>query len=180
MSEENPAHSPGHGDARPSGRGAPGDEAPLVNRGEVRAVRCSVVDIRFDACLPTINSVLRAGRDGAIVVEVLELLDERHVRGIALTPTQGLARGAQVTDTGSPLKIPVGQGILGRMFDVFGNTLDRAGHIGKTSRQDRPADGDNPQHDRRHEGISLFCGIDEELFDVVSGFEALTERRKGR
>lgn len=93
------------------------------------------MDIRFDARLPTINSVLRAGRDGAIVVEVLELLDERHVRGIALTPTQGLARGEPVTDTGGPLKIPVGPGILGRMFDVFGNTLDRAGHIGETSRK---------------------------------------------
>jgi F-type H+-transporting ATPase subunit beta len=107
----------------------------MTNRGEVRAVRGSVVDIRFDARLPTINSVLRAGRDGAIVVEVLELLDERHVRGIALTPTQGLARGAPVTDTGGPLKIPVGPGILGRMFDVFGNTLDRAGDLGETSRK---------------------------------------------
>jgi F-type H+-transporting ATPase subunit beta len=135
MSEENPAISPRHGDAKPDGRGAPGEEGSKANRGEVRAVRGSVVDIRCDARLPTIHSVVRAGRDGSIVVEVLELLDERHVRGIALTPTQGLARGAPVTDTGGPLKIPVGPGILGRMFDVFGNTLDRAGHIGETSRK---------------------------------------------
>ena len=48
-----------------------------------------------------------------------------HVRGIALTPTQGLARGMAVEDTGGPLKAPVGKGILSRMFDVFGNAIDR-------------------------------------------------------
>ena len=51
--------------------------------------------------------------------------DARHVRGIALTPTQGLARGMAVEDTGGPLKAPVGKGILSRMFDVFGNAIDR-------------------------------------------------------
>ena len=51
--------------------------------------------------------------------------DAHHVRGIALTPTQGLARGMAVEDTGGPLKAPVGKGVLSRMFDVFGNTIDR-------------------------------------------------------
>ena len=51
--------------------------------------------------------------------------DAHHVRGIALTPTQGLARGMAVEDTGGPLKAPVGKGILSRMFDVFGNAIDR-------------------------------------------------------
>jgi F-type H+-transporting ATPase subunit beta len=96
-----------------------------TNRGAVRSVRGSVVDVRFDADLPPIHSVLRAGKDDAIVIEVLAQLDARHVRGIALTPTQGLARGAPVHDTGGPLKAPIGPGTLGRMFDVFGNALDR-------------------------------------------------------
>ena len=52
-------------------------------------------------------------------------LDAHHVRGIALNPTQGLARGMAVEDTGGPLKVPVGKGILSRMFDVFGNPIDR-------------------------------------------------------
>ena len=52
-------------------------------------------------------------------------LDERHVRGIALQPTQGLARGMAVEDTGGPLKVPVGKEIISRMFDVFGNPIDR-------------------------------------------------------
>jgi F-type H+-transporting ATPase subunit beta len=59
------------------------------------------------------------------VIEVLAQQDDHHVRGIALTPTQGLARGMAVTDTGGPLQAPVGRAILSRMFDVFGNAIDR-------------------------------------------------------
>jgi F-type H+/Na+-transporting ATPase subunit beta len=60
-----------------------------------------------------------------IAIEVLTQLDAHRVRGIALTPTQGLARGMAVEDTGGPLCARVGQHILSRMFDVFGNTIDR-------------------------------------------------------
>ncbi|MEO8614429.1 MAG: F0F1 ATP synthase subunit beta [Luteolibacter sp.] len=95
------------------------------NQGSVVAVRGSVVDMRFDHRLPPIYSVLHAGEDEQIVIEVLAQRDSRHVRGIAMTPTQGLARGMPVKDTGGPLKAPVGKGILSRMFDVFGNTIDR-------------------------------------------------------
>src|SRR5277367_35903 len=96
-----------------------------ANSGVVVSVRGSVVDIRFDEHLPPIYSVLRAGEGGKIVIEVLAQRDVHHVRGIALTPTQGLGRGMLVEDTGGPLKAPVGRGILSRMFDVFGNVIDR-------------------------------------------------------
>ena len=95
------------------------------NLGAVVAVRGSVVDIRFDKCLPPIYSLLRAGTEGNIAIEVLSQLDAHRVRGIALTPTQGLVRGAVVKDTGGPLQAPVGKDILSRMFDVFGNVIDR-------------------------------------------------------
>ena len=98
------------------------------NIGEVVTVRGSVVDIRFDAHLPPIFSLLYA-RKGEIAIEVLAQLDAHSVRGIALTPTQGLARGIAVEDTGGPLKAPVGKGILSRMFDVFGNAIDREGEV---------------------------------------------------
>jgi F-type H+-transporting ATPase subunit beta len=90
----------------------------------VVSVRGSVVDVRFDEVLPPIYTVLRTGADKQIVIEVLSQRDAHHVRGIALTPTQGLARGMTVDDTGAPLQAPVGKGILSRMFDVFGNTID--------------------------------------------------------
>ena len=95
------------------------------NVGVVVSVRGSVVDIRFDARLPPIYSVLRTGAENQIVIEVLAQRDAHHVRGIALTPAQGLARGMVVVDTGGPLQAPVGKAILSRMFDVFGNVIDR-------------------------------------------------------
>src|SRR5271157_3712768 len=100
-------------------------ETTLSNLGVIASVRGSVVDIRFDGALPPINSVLLTGADKQIVIEVLAQRDAHHVCGIALTPTQGLARGMPVTDTGGPLKTPVGKAILSRMFDVFGNAIDR-------------------------------------------------------
>ena len=100
------------------------NNARHTNLGTVVSVRGSVVDIYFDAQLPPIYSLLHA-KDGEIAIEVLAQLDARHVRGIALNPTQGLSRGMAVEDTGGPLKAPVGKGILTRMFDVFGNAIDR-------------------------------------------------------
>src|SRR6185436_16268786 len=99
--------------------------ANFTNLGVVVSVRGSVVDVRFEDHLPPIYSVLRAGAKKQIVIEVLAQLDSRHVRGTALTPTQGLARGMAVEDTGGPLKAPVGKAVLSRVFDVFGNTIDR-------------------------------------------------------
>ncbi|WP_269746382.1 F0F1 ATP synthase subunit beta [Methanosarcina lacustris] len=94
------------------------------NLGAVVSVRGSIVDIRFEKYLPPIYSLLRTGKDDEIAIEVLTQLDSYHVRGIALTPTEGLSRGTTVKDTGGPLKAPVGRGILSRMFDVFGNAID--------------------------------------------------------
>jgi F-type H+-transporting ATPase subunit beta len=101
------------------------DEELTMNTGVVVSVRGSVVVVYFGEHLPTIYSVLRAGAEKKIIIEVLAQSDAQHVRGIALTSTQGLARGMLVEDTGAPLKVPVGDAILSRMFDVFGNTIDR-------------------------------------------------------
>ena len=101
------------------------DVSEANNFGRVIAVRGSVVDICFEARLPPIHSLLHAGKDSKISIEVFAQLDAHSVRGIALTPTQGLARGTQVTYSGGPLLAPVGQEILSRMFDVFGNAIDR-------------------------------------------------------
>jgi F-type H+-transporting ATPase subunit beta len=100
-------------------------EATPRNSGRVISVRGSVVDIVFEEQLPPIHTLLYAGSDNQIAIEVFSQLDEHRVRGIALTPTQGLARGIRVVDTGDPLQTPVGKGILSRMFDVFGNAIDR-------------------------------------------------------
>ncbi|MEO6210549.1 MAG: F0F1 ATP synthase subunit beta [Gemmatimonadaceae bacterium] len=100
-------------------------ERLLMNQGVVLSVRGSVVEMRFDRHLPPIYALLRAGANRDIVIEVLAQPDAHSVRGIALTPTQGLARGMTVDDTGGPLTTPVGKSILSRMFDVFGRPIDR-------------------------------------------------------
>jgi F-type H+-transporting ATPase subunit beta len=62
--------------------------------------------------------------DGDVRVEVLAHLDDQTVRGIALTPTRGLSRGTPILATGSPIRVPVGRQVLGRMFDAFGEPID--------------------------------------------------------
>lgn len=99
-------------------------EPHVLTQGKIISVRGSVVDVRFESNLPSIFTVLRAGANHEISIEVLSQLDHNRVRGIALTPTQGLARGMVVETNGEQLSVPVGKNIIGRMFDVFGNTID--------------------------------------------------------
>ena len=98
-----------------------------VNLGAVISVRGSVVDAYFPNTLPSLQNELHAGDRNEIVVEVSAHLDAQTVRGIALTPTQGLARGAPIVDLGHPLRAPVGRSMLGRVFNVFGDVIDGDG-----------------------------------------------------
>jgi F-type H+/Na+-transporting ATPase subunit beta len=95
------------------------------NVGTVVSVRGSVVDVQFSPRLPSYLNRLNAGDDGSVVVEVIARLNAKVVRGIALTPTSGLARGSPVVDVGPSLEVPVGRALLGRMFNVFGNPIDQ-------------------------------------------------------
>lgn len=99
------------------------------HKGIIQSVRGSVVDIRFEEDIPGIYTMLRTGNEGEVVIEVLSQRSGNVVRGIALTPTQGLSRGMPVENTGRTLQAPVGKEILSRMFDVLGNTIDREGPL---------------------------------------------------
>ncbi|MFA7506167.1 MAG: F0F1 ATP synthase subunit beta [Burkholderiaceae bacterium] len=100
------------------------DDRREPRRGTVLSVRGSVVDARFPGRLPEFHSELRAGSDGRIVIEVVSHLDTETVRGVALTPTAGLARGSVIIDSGNVLQVPVGERLLGRVVNVFGDTID--------------------------------------------------------
>jgi F-type H+-transporting ATPase subunit beta len=99
-------------------------ESPPTNQGTVVAVRGTVVDIAFNDTLPYMFTVLKTGKQQDILIEVFTYLDSHLIRGLALTPTQGLARGTKVIDTGHSLEVPVGNRLLGRMLNTFGETLD--------------------------------------------------------
>ena len=95
-----------------------------ATRGTVIAIRGSIVDVRFPQILPALHDLLKTGDRGGVALEVSAYLNAEVVRAIALTPTRGLARGSVVINTGHPLQVPVGEDLLGRMFNVFGETVD--------------------------------------------------------
>ncbi|MCB1990791.1 MAG: F0F1 ATP synthase subunit beta, partial [Geminicoccaceae bacterium] len=92
--------------------------------GRIVAIQGTVVDVRFEHDLPMIDHMLRAGPDQDAIIEVMGLLDPRTVRGLALRAPHGLALGMRVSDTGTPIQVPVGRAVLGRMLDMFGEVID--------------------------------------------------------
>ncbi|MBW1916843.1 MAG: F0F1 ATP synthase subunit beta [Deltaproteobacteria bacterium] len=99
------------------------------DQGRVVSVRGNVVDAYFPKRVPHLYNLLQTGDQGKIVIEVVAHLSAEMVRGIALTTTQGLAHGSIIVDTGQPIKVPVGERLLGRVFNVFGDTIDRKDRI---------------------------------------------------
>jgi len=92
--------------------------------GHVLAVRGPVIDVGCTR-LPPIRNALSLPADGGVVIlEVVQHLDDSRVRTIALHSTEGLARGQPVFDTGTPVRVPIGEGCLGRLLDALGNPLD--------------------------------------------------------
>ncbi len=87
-----------------------------------------VVDVQFEGKLPKIYDALTVDNGGETqVLEVLKHLGDQAVRCITLSTSEGLTRGMPVTATGGPISVPVGEGTLGRMFNVLGNTIDDKG-----------------------------------------------------
>ena len=143
-------------------------EKKSLNYGLVKAVRGNVIDVFFENSLPPIHTLLKTGKDRKIAVEVLSQLDDKHVRGMALTPTQGLSRGTIVEDTGGTLKAPVGKNILSRMFDVFGSSIDDREEV--TGVEWRTIHQDPPALSRRSTKSEIFeTGI--KIIDVLMPLE---------
>lgn len=100
-------------------------------KGRVVQVIGTVVDIEFPPDnLPAIyNAVEIPLNGGKVVVEVQAHIGNNWVRGVALTPTDGLKRGVEAIDTGGPITVPVGPETLGRLFNVFGEPIDELGEV---------------------------------------------------
>src|SRR6202048_2811340 len=98
--------------------------------GRVTQVMGAVVDVQFEGHLPAILNSLETKNGGnRLVLEVAQHLGESTVRTIAMDTTEGLVRGQEVADTGSPIMVPVGAGTLGRIMNVIGEPVDAAGPI---------------------------------------------------
>ena len=116
--------------------------------GKISQIMGAVVDVAFeDGHLPNIMNALSVdrGEEGVLVLEVAQHLGDDMVRTVAMDSTDGLTRGVDVVDSGSPISVPVGQETLGRLFDVLGNVIDGKGDV-KTDKKNpihRPA----PKHE---------------------------------
>jgi F-type H+-transporting ATPase subunit beta len=110
--------------------------ATQVTSGKVSQVIGAVVDVTFDGHLPAILNALETNNNGnRLVLEVAQHLGENTVRTIAMDTTEGLVRGAQVTDTGEPISVPVGDETLGRIMNVIGEPVDEAGPVKTATRR---------------------------------------------
>src|ERR1700745_3495481 len=98
--------------------------------GHISQVIGAVVDVHFEGDLPPILNALETENQGKrLVLEVAQHLGESTVRTVAMDSSDGLVRGQKVTDTGRPIAVPVGPGTLGRIMNVIGGPVDKAGPI---------------------------------------------------
>lgn len=106
-----------------------------MNKGTIIQVIGAVVDVKFaDSGVPEIYQALEVnfklrGKDARIILEVQQHLGEGMVRTVAMSSTEGLVRGGEAIDTGSPITVPVGDGVLGRIFNVTGDAIDERGPV---------------------------------------------------
>ncbi len=97
-----------------------------MEKGSITQIIGPVVDVRFEGELPEIYTALRVPREGKrdLILEVVQHIGSGEVRTIAMDITDGLWRGQEVENTGKPISVPVGDAVLGRMFDVTGTPID--------------------------------------------------------
>ena len=127
--------------------------------GKITQVIGAVVDVQFEGALPAILNSLETDNGGnRLVLEVAQHLGESTVRTIAMDVTEGLVRGQEVTDTGLPIAVPVGPGLLGRIINVVGEPIDEAGPVKATDK--RPIHAEAPKYtEQSTEAEILVTGI---------------------
>ena len=111
--------------------------------GVITQVIGAVVDVKFEDHLPAILNALETDNNGSrLILEVAQHLGENSVRTIAMDSTEGLVRGSKVSDTGSPISVPVGNATLGRILNVVGDPVDEKGKV--SQKETRPIHQDAP------------------------------------
>ena len=147
----------------------------MSEKGKISQVMGAVVDVVFEqGHLPDIYNALTVerGDDNTLVLEVAQHLGDSSVRTVAMDSTDGLVRGTEVKDSGSPISVPVGPETLGRLFDVLGNTIDNKGDV-KTDKV-------NPIHRTapKHEDLTTSTEILVTGIKVVDLMEPYTKGGK--
>merc|ERR1719217_1466245 len=143
-------------------------EAKGVGNGKIASVIGAVVDVQFDKELPNIMNALEVqDHDIRVVLEVAQHLGENTVRTIAMDATEGLKRGQEVEDQGTPIAVPVGPEMLGRIVNVLGEPIDERGPIG--NKQTLPLHAEAPEFtDQETEAQLLTTGI--KVVDLINPY----------
>jgi F-type H+-transporting ATPase subunit beta len=136
--------------------------------GKITQVTGAVVDVQFGEALPAILNALHVQNQGKLLVlEVAQHLGENTVRAIAMDSTDGLVRGAEVSDTGAPISMPVGPETLGRIINVIGEPIDERGPIG--NKQTLPIHRSAPEFSEQStEAQILITGI--KVIDLLAPY----------
>ncbi|SMF08313.1 ATP synthase F1 subcomplex beta subunit [Tistlia consotensis] len=136
--------------------------------GKITQVMGPVVDVQFDGDLPAIlNALETMNGDQRLVLEVAQHLGENTVRAIAMDATEGLVRGHEVSDTGSPISVPVGPETLGRIINVIGEPIDNLGPV--ETKQTSPIHREAPPYvDQSTDAEILVTGI--KVIDLLAPY----------
>ena len=137
-------------------------------KGRITQVMGAVVDVQFDSHLPEILNALETQNEGQrLILEVAQHLGENTVRTIAMDSSEGLVRGSEVSDTGSPISVPVGNPTLGRILNVVGEPVDEKGPI--KANELRPIHQPAPEFSEQSTETEIFItGI--KVVDLIAPF----------
>ena len=141
-----------------------------MNTGKIIQIIGAVVDVEFSDQLPALyNAITTKTADGKeLTLETVQHLGANRVRTVSMSSTDGLQRGAEVEDTGSPISMPVGEEVLGRMFDVLGNPIDEM-EGGKTAKKRLPIHREAPKFTDQSTKTEIFeTGI--KVIDLIAPF----------
>jgi len=141
-----------------------------MNTGKIVQIIGAVVDIEFQDQLPALlNAVKTKTSDGKeLVMETVQHLGANRVRAVSMGSTDGLQRGTEVQDTESPISVPVGEEVLGRMYDVLGNTIDGI-KGGKEAKKRLPIHREAPDFTSQSTKTEIFeTGI--KVIDLIAPF----------
>lgn len=140
-----------------------------MNKGKINQVIGPVVDVEFSGEIPAIYDALEInlGQNKKLILEVAQHLGGNKVKAVAMGATDGLKRGMEVTATGTPIKVPVGQETLGRMFNLLGEAIDGKENV--ISKQSFPIHREAPKFSEQATEAQIFeTGI--KVIDLICPF----------
>ena len=142
----------------------------MSKKGKITQIIGAVVDVNFESDLPEIYTALEVNNSGnKLILEVAQHLGDSSVRTVAMDSTDGLSRGTEVVATGTPIQMPIGNDVYGRLFNVVGDPIDGLEVLPKTENDGMSIHRDAPAFDQLSTSTEvLFTGI--KVIDLIEPY----------